>query len=312
MINRKILKDRRFSGACIISLGNDYAGLWSFASTSWCNLLNFAPSSFRSDSDELAEELIECAKNSVWFIDSDGDEHENWTFGSCAWSLSLLLCFPLPFILNTPSLRGRKSGGCLWSRDIRRRYCDSFDVVWLSFGIAIITSWSLSSSRKPHLLTLWLPMFFALCSRSPTNKRTHTNNITYTRRIHTHVHNITQLKSKIADLKNVGGRAGGSITAALFLKVVSDIHSTISSRHDDIFFFGYISINHHYRACISLLHQKYHRDQHFRFRPKRPKKKGQRKKYCHLIIPSIAWQHSCIHKDVSQLHITATIKDAFP
>jgi len=26
------------------------------------------------------------------------------------------------------------------------------------------------------------------------------------------------LKSKIADLKNVGGRAGGSITAALFLK----------------------------------------------------------------------------------------------
>lgn len=28
-----------------------------------------------------------------------------------------------------------------------------------------------------------------------------------------------QLKSPIADLKNVGGRAGGAITAALFLKV---------------------------------------------------------------------------------------------
>lgn len=27
-----------------------------------------------------------------------------------------------------------------------------------------------------------------------------------------------QIKSKIADLKNVGGRAGGSITAAMFLK----------------------------------------------------------------------------------------------
>ena len=29
---------------------------------------------------------------------------------------------------------------------------------------------------------------------------------------------MSQIKSDIADLKNVGGRAGGSITAALFLK----------------------------------------------------------------------------------------------
>ena len=29
---------------------------------------------------------------------------------------------------------------------------------------------------------------------------------------------MSQIKSEIADLKNVGGRAGGSITAALFLK----------------------------------------------------------------------------------------------
>ena len=39
------------------------------------------------------------------------------------------------------------------------------------------------------------------------------------------------IKSDIGDIKNTGGRAGGAITAAEFLKVFAEDHAVDSSRH---------------------------------------------------------------------------------